>query len=124
MKLYNRINYGLYDQNCSRRRISTSLKEIPQPPTQLFYRGNLPEESLKLLSVVGSRKYTTYGKQVVNELISGLSGYSVGIVSGLALGIDSLAHQAALNNKLYTLAIPGGGLADSVLYPASLSHWR
>jgi DNA processing protein len=94
------------------------LREIPQPPTQLNYRGQLPPPSLILLSVVGSRKYTSYGKQVVDELIGGLAGYPVGIVSGLALGIDSLAHEAALSNSLYTLAIPGGGLNDSVIYPA------
>lgn len=95
------------------------LREIPDTPTSLTYRGNLPPHSLKLLSIVGSRKYTTYGKQVVDDLLGGLKGYPIGIVSGLALGIDSLAHQAALKNNLYTLAIPGGGLEDSVLYPAS-----
>ena len=95
------------------------LLEIPQPPKALNYRGTLPPSELKLLSVVGSRKFTDYGKQVVEELISDLKGYPVGIVSGLALGIDSLAHEAALKNNLYTLAIPGGGLNDSVLYPAS-----
>lgn len=95
------------------------LREIPQPPTTLNYRGQLPATDLKLLSVVGSRKYTTYGKQVIEELISGLRGYPIGIVSGLALGIDSLAHEAALKNNLYTLAIPGGGLSDEVLYPAT-----
>lgn len=95
------------------------LHEIPGPPTTLTYRGELPSPELKLLSIVGSRKYTTYGKEVVDHLLSILSGYPIGIVSGMALGIDSLAHEAALRNNIYTLAIPGGGLNDAVLYPAS-----
>ena len=95
------------------------LLEIPQPPKQLNYRGVLPSAEMKLLTIVGSRKYTSYGKQVVDELVRGLRGYRVGIVSGLALGIDSLAHEAALTNDLYTLAIPGGGIDDSVIYPAT-----
>ncbi len=95
------------------------LREIPQPPQTLNYRGQLPAADLTLLSIVGSRKYTTYGKQVIEELVGGLKGYPIGIVSGLALGIDSLAHEAALMNGLYTLAIPGGGLSDHRLYPAS-----
>jgi len=94
------------------------LREIPQPPQSLNYRGVLPANDLTLLSIVGSRKYTTYGKQVVDELVGGLCGYPIGIVSGLALGIDSLAHEAALKKNLYTLAIPGGGLSDAVIYPA------
>ncbi len=95
------------------------LLEIPQPPSQLWYQGVLPPKNLTLLAVVGSRDYTTYGKQVVEELIAGLAGYPVGIVSGLALGIDGLAHSAALKHRLYTLAVPGSGLDTSVLYPAS-----
>lgn len=95
------------------------LQEIPQPPKTLHYRGKLAPATLPLLTVVGSRKYTTYGKQVLDYLINGLAGYQVGIVSGLALGIDALAHEAALRNNLYTLAIPGSGLGDNVLYPRS-----
>ena len=68
---------------------------------------------------MGSREHTEYGKEVVEHLISGLKGYPVGIVSGLALGIDGLAHEAAMRHGLYTLAVPGSGLAESVLYPAS-----
>lgn len=95
-----------------------ALMEIPGPPKRLNYRGKLPSSSMKLLAVVGSRRYTNYGQQVVDYLIGGLRGYNIGIVSGLALGIDSLAHQAALDNDMYTLAIPGGGLSDSTIYPA------
>lgn len=98
------------------------LREIPQPPEQLNFRGSLPDPELKLLAVVGSRKYTSYGKQAVDHLIDGLRGYPVGIISGLALGIDSLAHEAALRNNLYTLAVPGGGLDDTALYPATHKH--
>lgn len=95
------------------------LREIPQPPQSLNYRGVLPASDMKLIAVVGSRKYSTYGKQVVEHLIGGLHGYNIGIVSGLALGIDSLAHEAALRHGLYTLAIPGSGLHADVIYPAS-----
>ena len=94
------------------------LWEIPQPPKSLRYRGTLPTPKMTLLSVVGSRHYTNYGKQAVEELIGGLKGFNIGIVSGLALGIDSLAHEAALKAGLYTLSIPGGGLDDSVIYPS------
>jgi len=94
------------------------LREIPQVPESLNYRGVLPPADMKLLAVVGSRKYSTYGKQVVEHLISGLKGFNVGIVSGLALGIDSLSHEAALRHGIYTLAVPGSGIDDEVIYPA------
>lgn len=94
------------------------LAEIPQPPTTLWCAGTLPPPEMPLLAVVGSRQYTSYGATVVKHLIKGLAGYPIGIVSGLALGIDSLAHEAALENRLYTLAIPGSGLSREVLYPA------
>jgi DNA processing protein len=94
------------------------LHEIPQPPKQLTYRGTLPPTDLPLITIIGARQYTTYGKQVVDHLVQGLASYHVGIVSGLALGIDSLAHEAALAAGLYTLSIPGSGLNDEVLYPA------
>lgn len=94
------------------------LREIPEPPTSLNYRGTLPSPDMKLLAAVGSRHFTNYGKEAVEYLIAGLRGYHIGIVSGLALGMDSLAHEAALGAKLYTLAVPGGGIDDSVIYPA------
>ena len=95
------------------------LFETPEPPKELWYQGNLPSPDLRLLSVVGSRKYTTYGQQVIDHLFAGLAGYPIGIISGLALGIDRLAHEAAMKNNLYTLAVPGSGLDAAVLYPAS-----
>lgn len=95
------------------------LREIPDAPQELFVRGSLPPSELTLLTVVGSRKYTAYGKQACEHLISGLRGYPVGIVSGLALGIDAIAHKAALDADLYTMAVPGSGLDERVLYPRS-----
>jgi DNA processing protein len=95
------------------------LHEIPDPPKSLWYQGHLPPEEHKLLAVVGSRKYTSYAKQVIDYLFAGLAGYPIAIVSGLALGVDGLAHEAAIKNDLYTLAVPGSGLDQGVLYPAS-----
>lgn len=111
------MNYPIHDVPAAQ--FPSLLAHIPDPPKTLNYRGALPPSDMKLLTIVGSRKYTSYGKQVIDELVSGLRGYNVGIVSGLALGIDSLAHEAALQNDLYTLVIPGGGIDDSVIYPAS-----
>lgn len=95
------------------------LHEIPDPPKALFKAGVLPIEGNKILSVVGSRKYSSYGKEVCESLINGLRGFPITIVSGLALGIDSIAHKTALKANLQTVAIPGSGLSKEVLYPAS-----
>ncbi len=94
------------------------LKEIPDPPDKLFVKGKIPsDDNIKFLCVVGSRAYTSYGEEVCRKLISGLRGYNICIVSGLALGIDSIAHRAALDAGLITIAVPGSGLDPSVLYP-------
>lgn len=93
------------------------LREIPDCPEKLYIQGKLPDKNSKILAVVGSRKYTPYGKDVCEKLISGLRGYDITIVSGLALGIDGIAHRSALEAGLKTMAVPGSGLDESVLYP-------
>lgn len=94
------------------------LKEINDPPKSLRILGKFPKTE-KYLAVVGSRKYSEYGKNVCEKLIEGLAGYSITIVSGLALGIDSISHKSALKAGLPTIAIPGSGLSSKVLYPSS-----
>jgi DNA processing protein len=93
------------------------LKEIPQLPERLWIRGTLPVEGTRLLAVVGSRAMTRYGQEACEKLITGLAGYPISIVSGLALGVDACAHKAALTTGLHTIAIPGSGLDDSVIGP-------
>jgi DNA processing protein len=93
------------------------LREIPDSPRRLYVRGELPPEGHAWLAVVGSRACTPYGKQAVRHLIGGLRGYPVVIVSGLAYGIDTEAHRAALDAGLPTVAVPGSGLDWSALYP-------
>lgn len=97
------------------------LREIPSPPKELYLRGTLPPPETKLLTVVGSRALSRYGKDACEKLIAGLSGYPIAIISGLALGIDTVAHKAALAAGLPTIAVPGSGLDDSVLYPRANS---
>jgi len=95
------------------------LLEIPQPPKRLWVRGALPPAGTKFLTVVGSRAMTRYGQEACQMLITGLAGYPISIVSGLALGVDTCAHKAALAAGLHTLVVPGSGLGDNVLYPRS-----
>lgn len=93
------------------------LKEIPDKPHSLYIRGELAPEDNKLLAVVGSRRMSRYGKDACEYLIAGLAGAPVSIISGLALGIDAVAHQAALRAGLHTVAVLGSGVDDRVLYP-------
>jgi DNA processing protein len=93
------------------------LQEIPDPPIQLYIRGEMPSPEHKWLAVVGSRACTPYGRQAVKHLIGGLRGQPVVIVSGLAYGIDSEAHKAALDAGLTTVAVPGSGLDWNTIYP-------
>ena len=93
------------------------LREIPDAPKRLYMRGTLPSPEHKWLAVVGSRACTSYGRQVVRHLMEGLRGYPIVIVSGLAYGIDTEAHKAALEYGLTTIAVPGSGLDWKYLYP-------
>jgi DNA processing protein len=102
-----------------RSNLPRKLLEIPDPPKYIYMRGNNLNSDHKFLCVVGSRSYTQYGRQVVEKLISGLSGFPITIISGLAMGIDALSHQYAMKAGLGILAIPGSGINDNVLYPAS-----
>lgn len=97
------------------------LREISDPPKQLYVRGELPSFDKKWLAVVGSRAMTPYGKQAVRHLIEGLRGYPIVIVSGLAYGVDAESHKAALDAGLTTVAVPGSGLDWEVLYPKANS---
>lgn len=97
--------------------IPADLLEIPQPPKKLYLAGKLPPQGTICLAVVGSRKATTYGKDAVKKLISGLKGYPIAIVSGLAVGIDALSHEAALSAGLLAVAFPGSGISEDVFFP-------
>ena len=94
------------------------LLQINDPPKSMRIIGELPQTE-KYLCVVGSRKYSDYGKAVCEKLIEGLRGYSITIVSGLALGMDAIAHRAALKAGLSTIGVPGSGLGPKALYPVT-----
>ncbi|MDE0243553.1 MAG: DNA-protecting protein DprA [Candidatus Kaiserbacteria bacterium] len=104
-------------QTIPRHAYPLPLREIPHPPQQLYLRGREPDWSRHLIAVVGARVHSPYGKRVCEHIVSGLTPYRVTIVSGLAIGLDTVAHEAALQADIPTIAIPGSGLADTVLYP-------
>ena len=95
------------------------LLEIPQVPESLHIVGAPLDRAAPYLAIVGSRTCTTYGKDVCEKLIAGLAGSGIVIVSGLALGTDSNAHRSAMKHGLKTIAFPGSGLSEKVLYPAA-----
>ena len=100
-----------------REKFPKALLEIPQPPKELWIIGELPSENLIHLCVVGSRKFTSYGREACEKIIAWLKGYPIVIVSGLAMGIDAIAHRKALSVGLKTLIFPGSGLGKEAMYP-------
>ena len=106
------------------------LLEIHDAPKQLFFRAKNEKilnnflnktwnnQEYKILTIVGSRKNSGYSRDALNFLIKNLIGEKIIIVSGLALGIDSLVHKMAIQNNFPTISIPGSGLSKKVLYPS------
>jgi DNA processing protein len=92
------------------------LKEIDQPPPVLYVRGKILPEDNRAAAVVGTRKVTAYGRQVTEEIIHHLVQNGFTVVSGLARGVDGIAHQAALQDGGRTLAVLGCGVEQ--VYPA------
>ena len=93
------------------------LKKISKPPRSLCVRGNLDLGNRPTIAVVGTRRCSDYGKRAAIDLVSGLSKAGCVIVSGLAIGIDSIAHQTALDNNAKTIAVLGSGIDDNSIYP-------
>ncbi len=103
---YEDVNYPKY------------LKEIPDFPLSLYYKGSLDELDFNYaLAVVGSRNASMQAKIALDKILSGFEGTNVIIVSGLAYGIDTQAHLSALKNNLKTIAVVGCGL--DIIYPSS-----
>ena len=85
-------------------------------PVLLYYRGTADLNSQKIVSIVGTRNNTEYGKQVCEKFMSDLAGQNILIISGLAFGIDTIAHKYALKNNLQTVAVLAHGL--DMIYPS------
>ncbi len=86
------------------------LKEIEQPPPVLYVRGEVLPEDHFAVAIVGTRKVTAYGRQVTEELSAHLAANGVTVVSGLARGVDALAHSSALKAGGRTVAVLGSGV--------------
>jgi DNA processing protein len=96
------------------------LKEVPDAarPRTLYIKGTPPPRDALIVGIVGSRHPTAYGKDVTKTIATLLASRGIIIVSGLAIGVDGVAHQAAIDAGGRTIAVLGSGLDDSVLYPA------
>lgn len=110
--MYMKINTVRPQENI----FTNQLQHIVNPPDMLYYCGELPTRPVQSVSIVGSRKPTIYGKSVTEKIVHTLAKYQITIVSGLALGIDSIAHRAALKYNTPTVAVMGRGLDE--IYPA------
>lgn len=95
------------------------LEELPEraKPKKLFIKGTLPPPDALIVAIVGTRRPTAYGKDVAEEITRALARKKIVIASGLAIGIDTIAHRTALEEGTPTVAVLGSGLHQEVLYP-------
>ena len=92
-----------------------NLKQIYDPPIVLYIKGRIEEQDKLAVAIVGSRKCSNYGRDTAERLSTELSDFGVTIISGMARGIDTAAHNGAIKNNARTIAVLGSGLAE--IYP-------
>ncbi|MBT5338160.1 DNA-protecting protein DprA [Candidatus Falkowbacteria bacterium] len=95
------------------------LKQTYSAPFLLYYKGDLANLHSQTVAVVGTRKMSTYGQQVTQKIVQELVSQDVIVVSGLALGVDALAHTTCVNERKITIAVLGSGLDRQNIYPAT-----
>jgi len=103
-------------------RFPTLLKEIPDPPVGIFFIGTLPADNTAKIAIIGSRKCSEYGLLTARLLAMPLAAAGIVIVSGMAKGVDSMAHRGALQGKGKTIAVLGCGV--DICYPAENKQLR
>lgn len=91
------------------------LLHCEDTPAMLYYRGSADLNVSKIVAIVGTRKATDYGKEITRKIVKELAASGVLIISGMAYGIDGIAHQAALENSLQTIGVVAHGL--NMIYP-------
>ncbi len=91
------------------------LKEIDQPPPVLYIRGEYLQDDLFAVAIVGTRRVTAYGRQITEEISAFLAANGITVISGLARGVDAIAHQTALQAGGRTIAVLGSGVDK--IYP-------
>src|SRR3989344_5761075 len=92
------------------------LKETTHAPDAFSIWGAIPR-GIHYLSIVGTRRCSAYGKEITRKLVAGLAPHDFVVVSGLALGIDTAAHEASLEYGVPTVAVIGSGLSEKTLFP-------
>ena len=91
------------------------LRDLSDPPLCLYWRGQLPDKDMPLAAIVGSRRLSSYGARMTTAIASDAAAAGFGVVSGLALGADTLAHEAAVNLGKPTYGVIGAGMIN--FYP-------
>ncbi len=107
--------HGVKAISCIDENYPGNLKEIPDAPSVLYFKGTLNKDSDLSVALVGSRRASLYGLSMAEKLAGQLAALGITVVSGLARGIDTAAHQGALKAKGKTIAVLGNGLAS--VYP-------
>ena len=97
------------------------LENIPQPPVILFCRGEILPTDFPSISVVGSRKITNYGRRAAEKIVGEIADAGISIISGLAFGADTVAHEIALAHNSRTIAVLGNGIDK--IYPQKNFHF-
>lgn len=96
------------------------LRHCADAPVMLYYKGNADPAKNRMVAIIGTRKNTAYGTRLTEELVEGLQGQDVTIVSGLAFGVDVIAHQKALHCGIPTIGVLAHGM--DTIYPAQHRH--
>ena len=115
--------YGIDTLFLNDSRYPARLLHCYDPPALLFYKGTASVNPARAIAIVGTRNNSSYGKQVTEKIVQQLAAYDATIVSGLAFGIDAIAHHAAMKNNLPTIGVMAHGL-DTVYPPEHASLAR
>src|SRR3990167_5140271 len=111
------MNWPIVQVDFGKESFSKLLSQIHDSPKQLYCRVNISLLNSSCFAVVGTRKLTSYGKETAQQIVRDLANNGFTIVSGLALGIDAVAHQTTLDCGGKTIAVLGGGVGDKNIGP-------